>query len=346
MKTKLKKIIYGVALTASSLATTLKAQNIYVVNFGAGFNNGGIGVYGLNGQTINAELITNVYHPIGIAVSGTNLYVVNDNANSIAEYTTSGTTVNTNLISRLQGSDGGIAILGTNLFVANQYGIGEYTTSGETVNADLIPDVQATGIVILGTNLFVANGYGTTVGEYTTSGATVNASLISGFDQPFDIAISGTNLFVLSHSGSIGIVGEYTTSGATVNALMITNGDDNFPYGIANLGTNLYVVYYDGSNVGEYTTSGVTVKASLISGLDWPWAIAIGPAPPGPQLNIATVGSQSVLFYPAEDTNYVLQYVTNVASTNWLSVTNGMPITGVSVPNNLPASFFRLAPSN
>ena len=95
---------------------------------------------------------------------------------------------------------------------------------------------------------------------------------------------------------------------------------------------------------GARATSGATVNASLISDLNFPGCIAV--ISPVPQLNVATVGNQSVLFYPysAAGTDYVLQSATNLASPNWLVVTNAVPIIGVTVSNNLPASFFRLVP--
>jgi hypothetical protein len=65
---------------------------------------------------------------------------------------------------------------------------------------------------VSGSDLFVTNYYGNTVGEYTTSGATVNASLV-GVDNPDGIAVSGSDLFVVSEPSS---VAEYTTSGALV----------------------------------------------------------------------------------------------------------------------------------
>jgi hypothetical protein len=63
-------------------------------------------------------------------------------------------------------------------------------------------------------------------------------------------------------------------------------------------------------------------------------------------LNIAPFGNQSVLFYPSWATNYVIQSVTNLASTNWLTLTNGVTVIAVTVTNNLPASFFRLQQIN
>jgi hypothetical protein len=62
----------------------------------------------------------------------------------------------------------------------------------------------------------------------------------------------------------------------------------------------------------------------------------------GQPLSIATVGGQSVIFWSAAATNYVLQSSTNVSSTNWTTVTSVQPITGVLVPNTAPATFYRL----
>jgi hypothetical protein len=59
-------------------------------------------------------------------------------------------------------------------------------------------------------------------------------------------------------------------------------------------------------------------------------------------LNIAFNGNQSVLYYPAGATNFVVQTSTNLSSTNWTTVTNGTPIQGIVVTNSSPAAFFRL----
>jgi hypothetical protein len=78
-------------------------------------------------------------NPWGIALSGSNLFVTNQNTGTIGEYTTSGATVNPALISGLSNPTG-IAVSGSDLFVANvgTGTIGEYTTAGATVNPTLI----------------------------------------------------------------------------------------------------------------------------------------------------------------------------------------------------------------
>jgi hypothetical protein len=63
---------------------------------------------------------------------------------------------------------------------------------------------------------------------------------------------------------------------------------------------------------------------------------------PQMNINIAVNGNQTVLYYPAGATNFVVQTSTNLSSTNWTTVTNGTPITGIVVTNSAPAAYFRL----
>src|SRR5262249_59180958 len=84
-------------------------------------------------------------------------------------YTTSGGTVNPDLIPGIRGSLGGIAVSGDKLFVAHnfarpgRYGIGEYTTSGATVNAKLFQQVEAEDIALSGDKLFASNFHKITI---------------------------------------------------------------------------------------------------------------------------------------------------------------------------------------
>jgi formylglycine-generating enzyme required for sulfatase activity len=61
--------------------------------------------------------------------------------------------------------------------------------------------------------------------------------------------------------------------------------------------------------------------------------LGIAPAP----------GGQSVLYWPVSTTNYVLQTVTNLTSTNWVTATDAVPMRAVTVSNTSPARFFRLS---
>jgi len=68
--------------------------------------------------------------------------------------------------------------------------IGEYTTSGATVNSALVSGLNfPVGIAVSGGKLFVVSNGNGTIGEYTTSGATVNPALVSGLNFPVGIAV-------------------------------------------------------------------------------------------------------------------------------------------------------------
>ncbi len=62
-------------------------------------------------------------------------------------------------------------------------------------------------------------------------------------------------------------------------------------------------------------------------------------------LRIAPADNQIVLYWPATLANYVLQSTTNLASPNWVAVSNAVPVIAVTVTNVASASFFRLYPS-
>ena len=119
---------------------------------------------------------------VGAALSsatarGQEIYVTNSSGNgTIGEYTTSGAVVNASLVSGLNDPTG-IAVSGSDLFVANHgdrhdWRIHHVGSNRERL-AGLGVELIRSGIAVSGSDLFVAN-YGTgTIGEYTTSGATV-----------------------------------------------------------------------------------------------------------------------------------------------------------------------------
>jgi len=81
------------------LAEALGAQgNLYVVNDSYST----VGEYGMDGQAINASLISaGLFDPVGIAISGNDVFVANSYGNNIGEYTTAGATIDASLISGL-----------------------------------------------------------------------------------------------------------------------------------------------------------------------------------------------------------------------------------------------------
>ena len=158
---------------------------------------------------MNASLVSGLSNPYDIAVSGSNLFVVNSGNGTLGEYTTSGAVVNASLISPLENPYG-LALSGSNLFVKNGNDIGEYTTSGAVVNASVVPYSEVC-LAVSGSNLFIAEG-NSTIGEYTTSGAVVNASLVSGLSYPAGIAVTSSptpepsTFALLTAAGGIGLI--------------------------------------------------------------------------------------------------------------------------------------------
>jgi formylglycine-generating enzyme required for sulfatase activity len=65
-----------------------------------------------------------------------------------------------------------------------------------------------------------------------------------------------------------------------------------------------------------------------------------------PALTIAPAGNQSVLYYSYSPTNYILQGATNLATPNWVTANDAMPVTAATVSNTVPARFFRLIYTN
>ena len=91
------------------------------------------------------------------------------------------------------------------------------------------------------------------------------------------------------------------------------------------------------------------------SGTGWSNTFANRPTlpwnPPMPPLGIATYSNKPVLFfalpaaYPISvGTNYVVQMTTNLASTNWVTITDGVPVICLQITNVTGPAFFRLQP--
>ncbi len=337
-------------LAVALLATLVAAQadQIYVANDNGFAGDGSLGQYSTSGTIINSSLIPagGLYLPQQMAVSGTNIFIGEAGINSIGEYTTSGATVNASLITGLNGPIG-IVLSGTNLFVANNGGgtIGEYSTSGATITNSLVTGLtNPQGLALYGTNLFVGNTGTGVVGEYSTSGATVSSSLLSGFTGLGPLAVSGPYLFVFAN----GTIGEYTVLGVPINPSLITGLGLNVQSLVAD-GTQLFVNqrgnnFGDGS-VYEFTLGAIpgtvaSTNTSFITGLYEPTGLAVGI--PSPALGLAPVGNQSVLYWPVSSATYAVQTITNLAATNWMTVSNGTPITGITLTNALPAAYFRL----
>jgi hypothetical protein len=183
--------------------------------------------------------------------------------------------------------------------------------------------------------------------EYTTSGATVNASLLTAVGTQQSIALSGSNLFVLStnDSGVGQYIGAYTTAGATTNASLITGLSSAARVAVS--GSDLYVTNYASGTVSEYTTAGALVNASLFTGLNHPVGIAVTHVIPGDVNYDGFINGQDIALVASHwlqsgdakslqgDANYdgIVngQDIALIAS-NWLQVAGGGAGSGAAVP--------------
>ncbi len=239
--------------------------------------------YTFSGATVNASLITRSSGFLSsIAVSGTNLFVVNPANGTVGKYTTSGATVNASLITGL-GDPFVIAVAGGNLFVAsfanNRTGtIGEYTTSGVTVNASLITGLSETGssvygMAVSGGNLFVANSATGTIAEYTTSGAMVNPSFITGLGEVYAIYVSppavsswiGISSKNWADSGNWSSAIPGATAGTTnTDTALFNQNAPNSPLTI-DAGRNIQNITFDTASVNSLTIGTIGGQALLLT---------------------------------------------------------------------------------
>ena len=106
--------LFALVLLAIFASTgAARADEIFVTNIDVPPNFvSTIGAYTTSGATVNPALISGLTDALGIAVSGSNLFVTNQNSGTVGEYTTSGDTVNPALISGLSFPSG-IAVVPT-----------------------------------------------------------------------------------------------------------------------------------------------------------------------------------------------------------------------------------------
>jgi outer membrane protein assembly factor BamB len=159
-------------------------------------------------------------------------------------------------------------------------------------------------------------------------------------NTPYGVAFdSSGNLYVANYYGDT--VSEFDSGGNLITGSFAPGL--NLPTGLAFDGSgNLYVANTDNNTVSEFDSSGNLIRTISGPGLNFPLLIAISPAP-APPLGITMVGNLPVVVWPASATNYVLQMTTNLASGNWVTVTNGILYSGLQITNAPPgAAFFRL----
>ncbi len=226
--------------------------------------------------------------------------------------------------------------LWTNLF--NFTGFGD--DSAAALAADTSGNVYVTGYM---TDDEGFENYATV--KYSGAGAALWTNIFSGtgngYDRPTALALDG--------SGNVCVTG---------SALNIGSGYDYATIKYSSSGVALWMNFfsgpgtgYDGANALAVDTNGnvyVTGSASgTVSYSDYAtikYSSANSASNAIPALGISTyVGNQSAIFWPASGSGYMLQMCTNLASGNWITVSNYTPIIGVLVTNPpAGAAFFRL----
>ena len=261
-------------------------------------------------------------------------------------------------------SDGAIPYGGLVLSGNNLYGTTEYSLSG---NGEVFKlSTNGTGFAILHSFTYsdgsqpwaglILSGnalYGTTSSGGSSGNGSVFALNTDGsgftnlhsFSYPDGVApyaglvLSGNTLYGTATGGGTspgdGTVFAVHTDGTGFTNLhtftpisggpSYSNSDGAHPYGgLVLSGNTLYGTALDGGTSGK----------GVVFSLSFP--------PPPPQLNIASAGAQSVLFWPASGTNFILQSTTNLSSPNWVTATDAVPVLAFTVTNTSPARFFRL----
>jgi len=266
------------------LATLLCLCSISAVHaqiFVTNYFGGTVGEYNADGTTMNASLLSGLDNPFGIAVVGSNLFVSNfgdGTDGTITEYNIATGSASTfaSGISHLNG----IVASGSNLFVPN-LGTGtivEYnTTTGasSTLVSGLSSPLSTPyniAISVSGTDLFYTDNSDSSIGEYDLTTGTLTSLPVSGLDYPFDIAASGSDLFI-TNGDSNNTVLEYNLSTGSTTPLFTWSSS---LYGIAVSGSNLLVATNDNTILEYNLTSGHT--STLISseqGLDGPNDIVV-----------------------------------------------------------------------
>ena len=105
--------------------------------------------------------------------------------------------------------------------------------------------------------------------------------------------------------------------------------------------------YGVGGGGGSIIDSSAIANLAEVSGIASPddspdGEIIITAVPPPPTVGITTVDSLPVVIWPSAGTNFTLQMTTNLASGNWVTVTNGVPFFGLQITNAPGTAFFRL----
>jgi hypothetical protein len=218
-------------------------------------------------------------------------------------------------------TNNGNGVFGSNATLA--VGSGPFRVAVADVNGDGKPDLISANYVGRTLTVLTNNGSGV-FGFNDTLAVGTNVECVAVADVNGDgypdliSANSGENtLTVLTNNGN-GIFGFNVT-------LFVGNGPAYSVVADVNNDGKLDLISADNSS----STLTVLINTTIF---------------PGPLLNIVSTADQQVtLSWPATTTNWTLESITNLSTTNWIAVTNVTSIAGsVTLSNTLPSVFFRL----
>ncbi len=230
-------------------------------------------------------------------------------------------------------------------YYTNSYGIWSYTTTNGTVT---ITEFQGSG------NVYTASNGVVTIPS-SINGLPVTAIGQSAFEGDYSTMLSVTT------PNSITTIGDSAFAGCTyLTNILIGNSVINIGNYAFQGDNSLKGAYFLG-NAPSYATNNLFYGDNnltayyLPSTVGWSNTFAGCPAvpwnPPLPALGISTYSNQPVLFFQLPGsfptsigTNYVLQMTTNLVSSNWVTITNGVSLIGLQITNVPSPSYFRLRP--
>jgi hypothetical protein len=200
-----------------------------------------------------------------------------------------------------------------------------------TTKASMPTPRASMGVVAVGDLLFAISGL-------TTNGVT---NLVEVYNSDTDTWTNGEPTLTAHLYGQAAAIGNTIylagcgSIGAETNleSLTVTAGE-----GLAWSSSASSVATIDTNGLASGLSTGNSTITASLSGTSGSTTLTVS----APSLSIESAGNQSVLYWPAADTNYVLQMTTNLSTPNWVTVSNGIPIIGVTLTNASPAAYFRL----
>jgi DNA-binding beta-propeller fold protein YncE len=215
--------------------------------------------------------------PIGVAVDASgNVYIADDNDNTITEWTASSDTSST-LISSGLSKPAGVAVgIAGNVYVADTFNnaIEEWTASNKTVSTLISSGLShPSGVAVDGAgNVYIADTGNGAVKEWTAADSNVVTLVSSNLNDPSGVAVDSAGNIYIADTGN-SAVKEWTA--ATSNLTTLVSGL-NQPNGVSVDGSgNVYIADTFNNAIKEWTAANGAVTALVSPGLSRPYGVAV-----------------------------------------------------------------------